>query len=226
MLEAGRIRAILFDMDGTLADTDDAYIGAAARVLRPLGFAFPGRDPARFLRWALMTSETPLNWLMTVPDQLGLDRPLAAFSDWIYRRRGQGAPSRFLLVDGAGPLLAELAARYPLALVTSRDRRGAEAFLEQFELRDYFKAVVSALSASRIKPHPAPVLHAAARLAVPPAQCLMVGDTTADIQAGRRAGAQTAGVLCGFGERAELERAGADAILERTSQLAEVLSTI
>jgi phosphoglycolate phosphatase len=51
----------------------------------------------------------------------------------------------------------------------------------------------------------------------------MVGDTTVDIRAGVAAGAQTVGVLCGFGQRHELERAGANLILENTTELAEVL---
>ena len=51
----------------------------------------------------------------------------------------------------------------------------------------------------------------------------MVGDTTVDVLAGKRAGAQTVGVLCGFGERAELERVGAGVVLEDTSLLAGVL---
>jgi phosphoglycolate phosphatase len=67
------------------------------------------------------------------------------------------------------------------------------------------------------------VLYAAERLGVPAANCVMVGDTTVDIHAGRRAGAQTVGVLCGFGERDELERAGADAVIESTAQLDKLL---
>jgi phosphoglycolate phosphatase len=223
MLDLSRLRALLFDLDGTLADTDDATIASVARLISPFHFLFPGRDPTRFLRWGLMTTETPLNWLMTVPDQLNLDQPLAAFTDTLYRLRGQGSPRHFLLIEGTKPMLETLAARYPLALVTSRGWRNAEAFLEQFELRPYFKVVVSALTAPRIKPHPAPVLHAARELGVPVENCAMIGDTTVDIHAGRRAGAQTVGVLSGFGERDELERAGANLILNKAAELAEVL---
>jgi phosphoglycolate phosphatase-like HAD superfamily hydrolase len=50
-----------------------------------------------------------------------------------------------------------------------------------------------------------------------------VGDTTVDIKSGRRAGAQTVAVLCGFGEQPELERAGADVVLEHTAQLSTLL---
>lgn len=224
MFDPSRLQALLFDMDGTLADTDDAYIAAVARLIRPFNFLFPRRDPTRFLRWGLMKAETPLNWLMTVPDQLGLDDELSAFTDWAHRLRGEGAAKKFLLVEGARPMLEALSVRYPLALVTSRGQREANAFLDQFELRSYFKVAVTALTAPHIKPHPAPVLKAAELLGVPVEHCLMTGDTTVDINAGRAAGTQTAGVLCGFGEREELERAGADLILQKTADLVGVLN--
>jgi phosphoglycolate phosphatase-like HAD superfamily hydrolase len=56
-------------------------------------------------------------------------------------------------------------------------------------------------------------------MGVPPSTCLMVGDTMVDILAGKKAGAQTVGVLCGFGDNRELKRAGADLILDNTSDL-------
>jgi phosphoglycolate phosphatase-like HAD superfamily hydrolase len=56
-----------------------------------------------------------------------------------------------------------------------------------------------------------------------PAQCLMIGDTTVDIRAGKAAGAQTVGVLCGFGEEAELRRWGADLILPTTHLIGSLL---
>ena len=52
--------------------------------------------------------------------------------------------------------------------------------------------------------------------------CLMIGDTTVDIRAGKAAGAQTVGVLCGFGTERELRRAGADLILQSTADLMEI----
>jgi phosphoglycolate phosphatase-like HAD superfamily hydrolase len=61
------------------------------------------------------------------------------------------------------------------------------------------------------------------RWAVKPEECLMIGDTTVDIYAGRAAGAQTVGVLCGFGEEKELRRAGADLILPTTTELERYL---
>jgi phosphoglycolate phosphatase-like HAD superfamily hydrolase len=120
-------------------------------------------------------------------------------------------------------LLGELKTHYPLAVVSSRDENSAMAFLEQFNLVKYFDVVVTALSAEHTKPYPDPILLAAQKMGVRPEGCLMTGDTTVDIRAGRSAGAQTVGVLCGFGEEAELRRQGADLILPGTADLLNVL---
>ena len=64
---------------------------------------------------------------------------------------------------------------------------------------------------------------AARQMGLEPQECVMIGDTTVDIRAGKAAGAQTVGVLCGFGDEKELRRAGADLILPSTADLAQVL---
>ncbi len=222
-LDPSKIQAVLFDVDGTLADTDDAYIARVAGMLRPVNFLFPRRDPRPFLRWGLMTSESPLNTLMGLPDFLGLDDELVAFTNWLADVRGHKPSERFVLMAGVAPMLERLSARYPLAVVTARSERSISAFLEQFQLRPYFKAVASAQTAAHTKPYPDPVQWAARTLGVPVENCVLVGDTTVDILAGKRAGAQAIGVLCGFGERAELEQRGADLILEQTAELGAVL---
>ena len=132
------------------------------------------------------------------------------------------APS-FWLIEGVVELLTGLAARYPLAVVTARDEAGTLAFLEQFSLQGQFGAVATARTCQYTKPFPDPVVWAAGELGVAPEDCLMVGDTTVDIRAGKAAGAQTVGVLCGFGRERELIRAGADLILPHTADLMDVL---
>ena len=57
-----------------------------------------------------------------------------------------------------------------------------------------------------------------------PERCIVVGDTTVDVRAGKRAGALTVAVLCGFGERPEMERLEADLILDTTTDLASHLA--
>jgi phosphoglycolate phosphatase-like HAD superfamily hydrolase len=221
--DPARARAVLFDLDGTLADTDDEYVRRAGALIRRLAFLFPQRDPTRFLRWSMMVAETPLNLIMGLPDWLGIDAPLARAADWLAERRGPRTSAHFVLIDGVAAMLSALGERYPLALVTARGARPTREFLAQFGLEGKFGAVISAQSAPHTKPYPDPVQWAARALAVPVENCVMVGDTTVDILAGRRAGAQTIGVLCGFGDRAELERTGANLILDTTPMVAEVL---
>ena len=110
-----------------------------------------------------------------------------------------------------------------MSVVSARDEKGTMRFLEQFDLVKYFDAIVTGLSAEHTKPYPDPILFAAKRMGVKPDACLMIGDTTVDMRAGKSAGAQAVGVLCGFGEKDELLRFGADLILETTSDLAREL---
>jgi phosphoglycolate phosphatase-like HAD superfamily hydrolase len=116
-----------------------------------------------------------------------------------------------------------LAACYPLAIVTSRTRSDAAGFLDRFGLTSFFGTIVARGSTRRLKPDPGPVELAAVELGVSVERCLMVGDTTPDILSARRAGAIAVAVLCGYGERRELQRAGAHAIIESTAQLPELL---
>jgi HAD superfamily hydrolase (TIGR01509 family) len=127
------------------------------------------------------------------------------------------------MVPGVKEMLERLHGEYPMTVVSARDDNSTRAFLNQFELTGYFQEIVTAITAEHTKPYPDPILYAAEKMGVPPENCLMIGDTTVDIRAGKAAGTQTVGVLCGFGERDELERRGADLILDNTSELGDVL---
>ena len=160
---------------------------------------------------------------MGIPDIFGLDEPLAWLIDLIYRKVGYKPKKNFLLVSGVKEMLAHLSSRYPLAIVRARDACTTNAFLVQFGLLPYFRCVATAPTCEHTKPFPDPILWSAHEMGVSPESCLMVGDTTVDMRTGRAAGAQKVGVLCGFGERPELQKAGADMILTTTDELVQVL---
>jgi HAD superfamily hydrolase (TIGR01549 family) len=219
MLDRDKVEAVLFDLDGTLMDTDDQAVESLQHRLERLHWP----DPARTARRLIMASETPGNWLMTVLDVFGLDSPLMSFTNQLRRWRGLRNVGHFRIVEGAAEMLAALQGRYRLGIVTTRGAAEAEAFVDQYQLHGVFEVVVTRESTWRLKPHPAPVLHAAQLLSVPAERCVMVGDTTVDIKSARRASAWAVAVLCGFGERKELERSGAHVVLEHTAHLASVL---
>lgn len=97
-----------------------------------------------------------------------------------------------------------------MSVVSARGKRSTQVFLEQFDLFPFFQSIVTAHTCNFTKPYPDPILWAAEKMGVRPEECLMVGDTTIDIRAAKAAGAQSVGVLCGFGKEDELKNAGAD----------------
>lgn len=216
--DISRVRALCFDVDGTLSDTDNLYIQKIIRFFPRLFFRDPGRAARRFIMWI----EAPGNALLGLADTLGVDDEMIGVIHWLSRRR-KFKPKSFLLIPGVDAMLHQLHGRYPMAVVSARDENGTMAFLEQFDLVKYFDVIVTGLSAVHTKPYPDPVLFAAQKMGVAPEACLMIGDTTVDIRAGKSAGAQTVGVLCGFGEEPELRKMGADLILADTTQLLGVL---
>ena len=217
-LDLLRIQALCFDVDGTLSDTDDLYKEKVRRFFPQFLFGDPDHAARRFVMWA----EAPGNALLGFADTLGIDDEMVAIIDWMSRHRHHSA-KKFLLVPGVDKMLAQLKGRYPMSVVSARDEKGTMRFLEQFDLAKYFDAIVTGLSAEHTKPYPDPILFAAKKMGVKPEGCLMIGDTTVDMRAGKSAGAQTVGVLCGFGEKEELLRFGANLILESTSDLTSEL---
>jgi len=218
-LDIVRIKALCFDVDGTLSDTDDLYANKISGLLPR--FLFP--DPDHTARRLVMWIESPGNALLGFADTVGIDDEMMAFIDWMNRHR-KHTLKKFLLVPGVDEMLAHMQGHYLMAIVSARDEKSTMRFLTQFDLCKYFDTIVTGLSASHTKPYPDPILLAAQKMGVNPRECLMIGDTTVDMRAGKAAAAQTLGVLCGFGEEAELKQLGADFILKSTSDLPQLFA--
>jgi len=221
-LDKHRIKAICFDIDGTLSDTDNQMIAQVQRWLAPLRIFMDQEALPIIARRVVMALESPVNLMYEWLDRLNLDRILA----WVMDRfagRGFRKRNQFLLIEGVISMLDSLSKKYPLAIVSARDENSALQFLQQFKLIRYFKAIITSQTCPHTKPYAQPLLFAAERLGVSPKGILMVGDTYVDIKTGKRAGAQTLGVLCGFGTEKELKREGADMLLPSTADLKELL---
>ncbi|GAB4448815.1 MAG: HAD-IA family hydrolase [Anaerolineales bacterium] len=217
-LDIPRIKALCFDVDGTLSDTDDLYVHKVTRFFPRFLFKDPQHAARRFVMWV----EAPGNALLGLTDTIGLDDEIVALIDWMSRHRRPSSKTLWL-IPGVDEMLRQFKGRYPMSVVSARDEKGTLRFLEQFDLVKYFDAVITGQSAAHTKPYADPILLAAKKMGVQPQECLMIGDTTVDMRAGKSAGAQTVGVLCGFGEEPELRRKGADLILNSTPDLAGVL---
>jgi N-acetyl-D-muramate 6-phosphate phosphatase len=221
-IDISRIQALCFDVDGTLNDTDDQFIERAEPFFKAARFLLPGQNYKRAARRFVMWAEAPGNMLIGVPDRFGFDDQLAELASWISQKH-KATIKHFRPIVGIQEMLARLYNKYPLSVVSARDELSTREFLCQAGIEKYFKCVAGALTVRHTKPYPDPIYWAAQQMGVPSGNCLMIGDTTVDIRAGKAAGAQTVGVLCGFGEELELRRHGADEILDVTPKLAEIL---
>lgn len=217
-LNVPKIKALCFDVDGTLSDTDNLYTQKISKYIPKILFKKPDETARHLVMWI----EAPGNALLGLADTLHLDRQMVAVINWLSQHRHH-SEKEFLLIDGVDDMLKQLHGRYPMAVVSARDEKTTLAFLQKFDLLKYFDVIVTGLSAKYTKPYPDPIFLAAEKMNVSPEHCLMIGDTTVDIRAGKSAGAQTVGVLCGFGEEYELRKMGADEILEDTTKLLNIL---
>jgi len=217
-IDLARVKGLCFDVDGTLSDTDDHWESVITRALGPLRFLFKKGNPQPFARWLLMVTESPMNAIYHWLDRHSLDDNVARLFNQLTHMR-QGKKHHFWLMRGTLEILTGVQERYPLSVVSARDGDTTDRFLEQFDLEKYFRVVVTSQTCEFTKPFPQPVIHAAEAMGLAPGDCVMIGDTTVDILAGRRAGAQTVGLLCGFGTEDELRKAGADLIVRDLEDL-------
>ena len=86
-LDIPRIRALCFDVDGTLRDTDDMFVHSLARLLHPARAFFPENNPGPAARRFVMMAENLGNLLFGIPDRLNIDHHLARLGDSLHRFR-------------------------------------------------------------------------------------------------------------------------------------------
>jgi beta-phosphoglucomutase-like phosphatase (HAD superfamily) len=224
-LDRARVRALLFDVDGTLSNSDDHMVSRFASELMFLDRLFKPGTARRLARSFVHFAESPGNWLLQMADRLNLDPHLASFLDKRANQR-EAELHNFPAIAGILPMLEILSKRFPLAIVSARNEVTTRHFLRLNQFEEYFPVVVTSQTCKRSKPFADPLLYAAEQLGVPTENCLMIGDTVTDVRAAKAAGAQSLSVLCGFGLEKELRRAGTQEILASTSELATYLTSI
>jgi pyrophosphatase PpaX len=206
--------AVLFDFDGTLADTTELILRCYRHTMTThLGDCPPDE------RW-LAGFGTPLETQIAL---FARDEDEVAAMLETYKSHQRDLMEQMLEpFPGAVEAVAELDRRgVRLAIVTSRLRRATLRGLELCGLMDHFPVVVTPEDVENPKPHPDPVRMALERLGVSAERTWFVGDSPHDVVAGQAAGVRTAGALWGPFPRATLEEAGADRLL---SEFSEVLA--
>ena len=210
------LKALMVDLDGTLADTADANYRAYAAALAEAGVEV---DRAEFDAEA-----EGRNWRRFLPVFLGPDRAAEAASVAARKTALYGGMLDHVRINqGLVRLIESFAPVGPAALVTTASRKSVEAILAHHDLARLFRVVITGDEVTRHKPDPEPVHHALERLGADVADAVLVGDSPFDLRAGRAAGVATIGVTWGFFERPALEHEGPDVVVDTPEELRKEL---
>lgn len=205
--------ALLFDLDGTLADTDHLHLAAFNAVLAPQGIALTRDAYARRVMGRAnkdiareLVPEMPLDQAMRLLDG----------KEAMYRSHTRNlAPGALVPIAGLGDLLDWAAAQgIHSAVVTNAPRANAELVLQALGLTARFQALVIAGELAEMKPHPLPYLTALRHLGAEAAQSIVFEDSPSGIAAGTGAGMPVIGLMTTLGADALITAGATRAITD------------
>jgi HAD superfamily hydrolase (TIGR01509 family) len=206
------VRAVLFDLDGTLLDSYQSHLRVYVNVFRDLGHPFDASLYAQYY--------SP-NWYLFY-ERLGLPKDRWPEADRLWLQ--YYAQERPVRRDGASSVLTDVArSGRQVGLVTSGDRSRVERDLAQLGWSEVFAVAVCGGDTQNRKPHPEPLLTALGRLGVPSSAAVYVGDTIEDVQMGKAAGTATVALPGGFMTKEVLAAAKPDILLDRLADLLKLL---
>lgn len=215
------VRAVLFDLDGTFADTAPD-LGRALNRLR----AEHGLEPLPIGVMRAHASSGARGLLKAgfgqTPESEGYD----ALRDRFLELYAENLCVDTQLFDGIPELLSMIEARpLPWGVVTNKAKRFTEPLLRALAIGHRAACIVSGDSTPHIKPHPAPLLQAAALLALAPRECIYLGDDLRDVQAARAAGMRFAAAGWGYlGDGADPRTWNADAVISHPREVLNLIA--
>jgi 2-phosphoglycolate phosphatase len=215
------VRAVLFDLDGTLLDSAPD-LAAAADQLRVRG-GFPSLPLGHYRAHAGAGARGMLRVALDIgPEHASFDRHKAAF----FALYEQSLTERTVAFDGVDAMLATLSASgLAWGVVTNKAERFTLPLTGAMPMFVGAAAMVCGDTTPHAKPHPAPVLEAARRAGFAPTDCIYVGDDLRDIQAGKAAGMRTVAACYGYlGPGADVNTWGADAQVNSPLELLKLLN--
>jgi HAD superfamily hydrolase (TIGR01509 family) len=207
------IRAVAFDLDGVLVDSEERWTRAKRALVEETG----GRWKPEATR-AMLGMSSP-EWSGYLHDELGVPLAPDEINQAVVERMLEDYRRDLPLIDGATDAVRRLATQWPLALATSSNREVIDVVLETSGLADAFAAIVSSDEVARGKPAPDVYLEAAERLGVGPADAAAIEDSTNGLLAARAAGMAVVAIPNPSFPPSEEALAAADVVLESIAEL-------
>ena len=213
------IKACIFDLDGTLADTLESMAYVANEIMQKYGLKTLPTDNFRYY------SGEGADMLMQRALKDAGDKELIHYEEGrrLYREMFAADPMyKVVPYEGMPETLKELKKRgIRLAVCSNKPHPAAVKVIAQL-YGDDFDMVLGQSDAIRRKPAPDGPLMIAGKFGVRPEECMYVGDTSTDMKTGKAAGMFTVGALWGFRDRRELESNGAEVIAEKPQDLLKI----
>jgi HAD superfamily hydrolase (TIGR01509 family) len=178
----GVIKAVVFDMDGVLIDSEPVWERVRRNFVATRGGQW--RDDAQDRLMGMSTAE----WSAYLSEDFGLRLSAPQVAELVIAAMAAEYRAHLPLLPGAVGAVRDLSARWPLAVASSAPKSLIDAVLDASGLRPAFAAAVSSEEVARGKPAPDVYLEAAARLGVPPAACAAVEDSANGLRSAAAAG--------------------------------------
>lgn len=220
------LKLAVFDVDGTLIDSQDFIVEAMNRAFGEMGVALPTRDEV--LSIVGLSLHDAIARL--VPDMSERDVDFAAqqYKDMFIKLRAEkGGEAAAPMYPGAREALEVLHPRDEvlLGVATGKARRGLDHAYDAHDLRKFFVTHQTA-DDHPSKPHPSMLKRALSETGAEAAQAVMIGDTSFDMEMGKAAGFRTIGVTWGYHPRERLIAAGADILIDAFADLPAALDKL
>ncbi len=218
------MRTVIFDLDGTLADTSGDLIAAANACFRQMGLGdvlVPGADSAIALRGGRMMLRRGLERVGRLEDDV-----IDAYYPVLLKAYAEAIDTHTFLYPGAMDAVAALrASGYGVGVCTNKPERLADILLARLGVRDEFASLVGADTLPVRKPDPEPLREAARRAGGHPDKCVLIGDSDTDRNTSRAAGVPS--VLVTFGPSgADMAALEPEALLHDFADLPELVSQL
>jgi len=207
-----KAKGILFDLDGTIVDSRDAYVEAARTAFKALGQAPPEN---------LMALEIPRRLEQNLPIDDIVKSDVRKFLNFYLECYYKVTKTKTKPVPNVQGTLEILSRKAKLALITMRfvPKTAVLEDLTELGLAQYFPHIITALDTHKPKPSPEALIKTVKALDVNICSCVIVGDSIIDVRAGKAAGALTVAVLSGLFSRKALAREQPDLILNDVTEL-------